>query len=397
MTSAHDPLDDIESLTIIEDDAVDPAGATEPDAWQILLVDDDESLHAATRYALAGVRYRDRRLRILSAFSGDEGFAMVKANPELALILLDVVMESDSAGLDLAKRIRDELGNRTVQIVLRTGQPGHAPERTVIVDYEINDYKSKTELTSERIFTTVMASLRSFEQLRAIKRQQEAMRTFAQAAYRFVPREFLDLLGKDNIVDVQQGDHTLINMTVMFLDVRSFISIAEALSPSDTLEFVNRLLSWGSEIVRKHNGFIDKYLGDGALILFPGCVDDAVAAAQAIRTALRAHNAARVAAGEQPVLLGMGIHFGPTVIGVVGEAQRLEATVIGDVVNSTARLQAMTKVHGQDVLISEIALANMKDRTGVDALLVERTPLRGRTTQLGIYALLADAEEDDRY
>ena len=242
---------------------------------------------------------------------------------------------------------------------------------------------------------TVMSSLRSYEQLRALRRQQEIVRNFAQAAYRFVPREFLDLLGKDNIMDVQPGDHSLVNLTVMFLDVRSFMTVAEALGPQNTLGFVNRLLSWGSEIVREHHGFIDKYLGDGALVLFPRCADDAVAAAHTIRRRLKARNAERMATGEIPVQLGMGIHFGPTVVGVVGEMQRLEATVIGDVVNSTARLQALTKAHGQDVLISETALANLRNPAAIDTALLERAPLRGRAHQLGIYALLDEDEADE--
>ena len=388
--------DDRAMLTIIDDDtmvAADPAARES--AWQVLLVDDDASLHIATKYSLTGVRYHGRPLQILSAYSGAEGYEMVASHPDLALILLDVVMETDSAGLDLARRIRDELGNRMVQIVLRTGQPGHAPERSVIVDYEINDYKSKTELTAERIFTTVMASLRSYEQLRAIRRQQDELRELAHAAHRFVPQEYLHLLGKKSIADVHMGDQVNAEMTVMFVDVRGFLALSEQWSPEQTLVFVNRLLAWASRVVRAHHGFVDKYLGDGAMALFPRCVDDAVRASLAIRAGAREENKRRAERGETPVHLGMGIHFGPVVLGIVGEEERLEATVIGDVVNSTARLQSITKNHSQDVLISETAIANLRDPVNVETRLVDRACLRGMSREIGIYALPDEPECDD--
>lgn len=389
--------DDPAMLTIIDDDLAqaDPVASADADVWQVLLVDDDASLHIATRYSLTGVRYKGRALQILSAYSGAEGYEMVVKHPDLALILLDVVMETDSAGLDLARRIRDELGNRMVQIVLRTGQPGHAPERSVIVDYEINDYKSKTELTAERIFTTVMASLRSFEQLRAIRRQQDELSTLAHAAHRFVPQEYLNLLGKSSIADVRMGDQVVAEMTIMFIDVRSFLSLSETWTPEQTLAFVNRLLAWASRVVREHHGFVDKYLGDGAMVLFPRCVDDAVRAALAIRIGAREENQRRRERGEVPVHLGVGIHFGPVVLGIVGEEERLEATVIGDVVNSTSRLQSITKNHSQDVLISETAIANLRDPVNVETRLVDRACLRGMSREIGIYALPDEPECDD--
>lgn len=390
------PADDDSMLAIIEDSSdTAPEPAAHADVWQVLLVDDDSSLHIATKYSLTGVHYHGRPLQILSAYSGAEGYEMVGRHPDIALILLDVVMETDSAGLDLARRIRDELGNRMVQIVLRTGQPGHAPERSVIVNYEINDYKSKTELTAERIFTTVMASLRAYENLRAIRQQKDELRRLAYAAQRFVPQEYLDFLGKKSIADVHVGDQVDAAMTIMFVDVRGFLAISERMTPQETLGFVNRLLAWASRVVRAHNGFIDKYLGDGAMALFPQSVDDAVRAAMAIRAGAREENQRRNERGEEPVHLGMGIHYGPLVLGIVGEDQRLEATVIGDVVNSTARLQSITKNHSQDILISETAIANLRDPVNVETRLVDRARLRGMSREIGIYALPDEPECDD--
>lgn len=150
------------------------AGPVRP--WKILIVDDEPDVHSMTRLALRGMRYRGRALELLSAYSAAEGFSVFVAHPDIAIVLLDVVMETDDAGLRLAARIRQELINPIVRIVLRTGQPGQAPEEKVIVDYDINDYKSKTELTARKLFVMVVASLRTYESLLAIDSSRQGLR-----------------------------------------------------------------------------------------------------------------------------------------------------------------------------------------------------------------------------
>ncbi len=131
--------------------------------WKVLVVDDEEDIHSVTRMALKGFTYKNKGIEFLHTYSGKESKEVLKKNPDIAVILLDVVMETNTAGLDLVKYIRDKLGYRFVQIILRTGYPGYAPEREVIVSYEINDYKTKTELTSFKLFTLILASLRAYD------------------------------------------------------------------------------------------------------------------------------------------------------------------------------------------------------------------------------------------
>lgn len=168
-----------------EDQAAVPNPATAPSEfrpWRILVVDDEADIHAATRLALNNFQFKQRGLEILSAYSAQDGFLVLQKNPDINLILLDVVMESDDAGLKLVHRIRADLNNHLVRIVLRTGQPGQAPERRVIVDYDINDYKTKTELTTQRLFTTVVASLRAYEGLLSIERSRQGLARILQAS-----------------------------------------------------------------------------------------------------------------------------------------------------------------------------------------------------------------------
>jgi CheY-like chemotaxis protein len=133
--------------------------------WFVLVVDDDEGVHSITRVVLADVHYQGRPIMILSAYSASEAERLLRAHPDIAVVLLDVVMESDDAGLRLVRVIRETMGNRKLRIILRTGQPGQAPERDVILGYDINDYKSKTELTSQKLFTATISALRSYSDM----------------------------------------------------------------------------------------------------------------------------------------------------------------------------------------------------------------------------------------
>ncbi|MEI8394827.1 MAG: response regulator [Rhodospirillaceae bacterium] len=143
--------------------------------WPVLIVDDDPSIHAATRMVLRGVSFKGRPLSCISAGSGEEARRALVNNPGIALVLLDVVMESDDAGLRLVHFIRHDLANNRIRIILRTGQPGQAPERDVILNYDINDYKSKTELTTQKLFTSVVAALRGYEDISAIEAHRQGL------------------------------------------------------------------------------------------------------------------------------------------------------------------------------------------------------------------------------
>ena len=146
-----------------------PAAAPARTPWPILVVDDEPDVYAATCMALRGVEILGRPLEFLHAASAAEGFALLRARPDVAVILLDVVMESDDAGLALVARVRGELGLHKPRVILRTGQPGYAPEMQAIRDYDINDYRIKSELTRTRLYTVLTSALRAFQSLAAVE------------------------------------------------------------------------------------------------------------------------------------------------------------------------------------------------------------------------------------
>lgn len=173
-------------VPIIEDTHGAKGSAPGEPPWLLLIVDDDDSVHQATRFALDEFRFEGRDLKILSAYSAAEARQIVADQGDTAVILLDVVMESEYIGLELVRWIRQELSNDRVRIVLRTGQPGFAPEFQVVRDYDINDYKEKSELTAGKLVTVVYSALRSFRDIERLEQQSgelaEALQTAEEAS-----------------------------------------------------------------------------------------------------------------------------------------------------------------------------------------------------------------------
>ncbi|RCS57098.1 EAL domain-containing protein [Parvibium lacunae] len=169
-----------DELIFAEEEIADAPGLQ--DAWTILIVDDDQEVHQATLLALQGEVILGKPLIFCHAYSAEEARTTLQGMVQPAVILLDVVMESDDAGLKLVRVIREELQLTETRIILRTGQPGYAPELTVIRDYDINDYKAKDELTRIRLITTLTAALRSYRQIRMIGASRRGLEMIVQSA-----------------------------------------------------------------------------------------------------------------------------------------------------------------------------------------------------------------------
>lgn len=147
--------------------------------WKVLIVDDEPEVHSVTRLALSDFRFNGRELDFISAHSGSEAQDILRNDPEIAVMLLDVVMETDDAGLLVVQYVRQTLGNHFLRIVLRTGHPGVAPERRIIQAYDINDYRAKTELTQDRMFSLMYTSLAAYERMTSLARSRRFLRTVA--------------------------------------------------------------------------------------------------------------------------------------------------------------------------------------------------------------------------
>ncbi len=169
-----------DDLLFIEDDEEEPA--EQLGAWKVLIVDDEPEVHAVTKLALSDFVLNGKTLDFISAYSGEEACELFRSHADIAVVLLDVVMETDDAGLRVAEYVRNELDNHFTRIILRTGQPGQAPEKDVIINYDINDYKSKTELTAQKLFTVIIAALRSYRDIIAIEENRQGLEKIIDAS-----------------------------------------------------------------------------------------------------------------------------------------------------------------------------------------------------------------------
>ncbi len=176
MVPTASDTDDDGELILRDDDPLDEVEPPAPAApWRILIVDDDVDVHVVTKFALSNTNFQGRRLSFLHAYSGVEALAILRATPDIAMVLLDVIMETPEAGLMVARAVRDELHNELVRIVLRTGQPGQSLEHSIILDYDINDFWCKADLTTRKLFTTVISSLRAYTTLAAAAQERNAL------------------------------------------------------------------------------------------------------------------------------------------------------------------------------------------------------------------------------
>ena len=202
------PPDSDDLLFLAEDDgAAEAEPAAEP--WVVMIVDDDEDVHQITRAVIDDIRFMGRGIRVVDCHSGAAARAALDAGLEVAVILLDVVMETDDAGLQLVRHVREELQNQRVRIVLRTGQPGQAPERDVIIRFDINDYKTKTELTAQKLFTTLIAALRSYQDLVTLQASRDGLRRIGDASTELFqvrePEPFVERV-LDELIGFVRGD-----------------------------------------------------------------------------------------------------------------------------------------------------------------------------------------------
>lgn len=212
---------------------------------------------------------------------------------------------------------------------------------------------------------------------------------------RFVPMAFLHYLGRESITDVQLGDQTQTTMTILFADIRAFTSLSEQLTPEETFTFLNDYLGRVGPIIRQHHGFVDKYIGDGLMALFPRTPEDAVQAAITMQQEVARFNQERIAQGTFSIRIGVGIHTGLMMLGTVGEEKRIESTVISDAVNLASRIEGLTKEYGAGILISEATLRGIPRPGRYHCRFLDRVQVKGKQVAVSIYEIFEGDLPDD--
>ena len=211
---------------------------------------------------------------------------------------------------------------------------------------------------------------------------------------RFVPTDFITFLHRDDITQVLLGDQTKTEMSVMFCDIRSFTELSESMTPEETFKFLNAYLKRVGPIIRNNNGFIDKFMGDGIMALFPLNPEDAVLAAVQMQSAVMEYNVLRTKSNYKPIQIGIGIHVGNLMLGTIGEANRMDATVISDAVNLASRLEGLTKIYGAPILISDATFQRIKNQDNYQYRMLGRVQVKGKKESVGILEIIQDQSHD---
>ena len=210
----------------------------------------------------------------------------------------------------------------------------------------------------------------------------------------FVPYKMYSLLGKNSITELRLGDQTEIKLTILFSDIRDFTSISESLKPKDNFDFINSYLEQMDKLISDHNGIIDKFIGDGIMAIFPTDADDAVSCSLLMLKQLDQFNKNRRKENQLPIKIGIGLNTGLCMLGIVGGLNKMEATVISDAVNLSARLESLTKKYGVQILISENTYFNLKEVSQYSSRFIDRVVVKGKTQPQSIYEIYDNDDAD---
>jgi class 3 adenylate cyclase/CheY-like chemotaxis protein len=237
----------------------------------------------------------------------------------------------------------------------------------------------------------LMASEKLKNQLE--KLQQEKLYQLNKAYERFIPREFFSLLDKQSILDVQLGQHVEKEMTILFSDIREFTRLSEKMTPQNNFDFINAFLSRMEPIITQHHGFIDKYIGDAIMALFPSA-NDAVNAAIGMLKKLAQYNKSRGRPGRPLLKIGIGLNTGPLMLGTVGGQNRMDGTVISDAVNLGARVEQLTKIYGTPLLITECTYKRLTQPSQYMMRVIDTAKVKGKSKKVTVYEVF-DAEKSE--
>ncbi len=353
----------------------DFALAPSDEKFHLLVVDDEPVNQQVLANHLLAANYR-----ITQAMNGEEAMRLIASGQQFDLILLDVMMPRVS-GYEVCQAIRQKFLPNELPILMVTAK-NQTTDLVQGLAAGANDYLTKPFSKAEL--------------LSRIKTHLNLLRI--NSAYgRFIPHEFFHALGRDSILDIQLGDQIHGEMTVLFSDIRSYTTLAESMTPQDTFSFINGYLSRVGPAIKENNGFVNQYYGDGIMALFPKKPSDAVQAAIEMQSRLAQYNVERAIKKRKPIQIGIGIHTGSLMMGIIGDGKRMEAGVVADTVNTAARMEGLTKIYGASILMSEFTLAGVPNREQLKYRFLGKVQVKGKKLAVSIYDVYSgDSEESIR-
>ena len=336
--------------------------ASEGKGLRVLVVDDEPVNLQVVMNQLSRAGYD-----VSTALSGPEALEMIGQGLSVDAVLLDVMMPRMD-GYEVCAELRKTQAAHTLPIVMLTAK-NQVADLVQGLSAGANDYVTKPFTGQE-----LLARLRTHLKLSRVN----------HAIGRFVPYPFLQLLGRESIVDVKLGDSVGRELTVLFANLRSFTRLSEGMTPEACFQFINTYLGVLEPVVTRHGGFVDKYIGDVIMALFD-TADAAVDAGLDMHRALGDFNVGRVAVGREPLRVGIGINAGHLVLGTVGGEHRMDTTVISEAVNLASRLEGMTRRYDTHLLVTEQTLSALRDRSSHSTRMLDSLQIPGRALPLIVH------------
>ena len=360
----------------------------------ILLVDDNP-----TNLQLLFETLDGRGYKLLIAKNGEVALSIArKALPNL--ILLDIMMP-EIDGYEVCRQLKADPATAEIPVIFLSALTD-TKDKVQGLDLGAVDYVTKpfqpeeviarvnTHLTVYRLKKALDQKNKELQEANElleerVKKRTAQLQELNTAYQRFVPREFLNLLAKESILDVILGDQTAQQMTVLFSDIRGWTTLSEEMTAQESFNFINAFLNRVSPVINAHRGFIDNFQGDGMMALFPESADDAVQAAIAMHAAVSEYNKARKKKGFQPIGIGVGLHIGDLMLGIIGHEERMQGTVVADAVNLASRLEGLTRIYGSTISISEPTLSQLKDRDQYKHRFVDKVQVKGKKDPVSVH------------
>lgn len=344
---------------------------TENRPFHILIVDDEIINHQVLKHHLAHPKFN-----LTVANNGAEALAALEQEEKFDLVLLDIMMPHMS-GFEVCQRIRQKYLPTELPVIMVTAK-NQVEDLVAGLDHGANDYIAKP-FSRDELLARIQAHLNLYH--------------LNEVSMRFVPNEFLSSLGYESLTDVKLGDHVQQEVTVFFSDIRGYTALSEQMSPEENFRFVNAYVGRMGPIIREHGGFVNQYLGDGIMALFMDGPEKAIQASVKMQAEISEYNIHRKGLGRAEIKVGMGIHTGPLIMGVIGDALRNDTATISDAVNTASRMEGLTKFYGANLLVSEATLKTLDDPTEFNFRYLGQVQVKGKKIAIGVYEFF-DADPD---